>query len=98
MLSQSVKAPRQVIYLAGVAGVVSLFLSTPASVYAVEPEPTPTPTETVPVVIDPTYAVVTLDDRQFTLLIFPILLILTFTIASFVIRATSPYSLRRVKK
>lgn len=97
MLSQS---SRQAVYLAGFAGTVSLFLSVPAYSFAVEstPTPTPTPTETVPVVINPSYAVVTIDDRQLTFILLPILLILLFTIANFIIRATSPYSLRRFKK
>ena len=95
MLSQS---SRQAVYLAGFAGAVSLFLSVPAYSFAVEPTPSPTPTETVPVVINPSYAVVTIDDRQLLFILLPILLILVFTIANFVIRASAPYSLRRFKK
>lgn len=87
---------KQSVYSFVVVGAV-LFLAAPTSAFAEDPTPTPTPTEIVPVSIDPTYSVVTIDDRQLTFILLPILLILALTLANFVLRATAPYSLRKNK-
>lgn len=90
---------KQTVYSFVVVGAV-LFLAAPTSAFAVDEvtptgSPSPTPTETIPVSIDPTYSVVTLDERQFVFILFPLLIIMLLTIANFVIRASAPLSFRR---
>ena len=92
------KNMRRLTSLGGAAVVLFSFTTT---AFAEEtPVPTPSPTESpvAPLVINPTYSLVTIDDRQLTYILFPLYIIMMISIAAFIIRASAPLSLRRSRR
>ena len=92
------KNMRRLTSLGGAA--VVLFSFTTVAFAEETPAPTPSPTASTitPVVIEPTYSLVTIDDRQLTYILFPLYVLMMISIAAFVVRASAPLSLRRSRR